>query len=193
MKYRIVLLLIVLSFSSCSSSKGIIVKKSASNKVISRPLASIDHDEPATAIDLSSTSNETLDSKNEAFKALHIVDYAQQFNGVKYKFGGTTQAGIDCSGLVFESFRAFDIILPRSSRDMAKQGEKITLENAQVGDLLFFKTMNRRNDISHVGLLEAAENGDIKFIHSTTQAGVIVSNLSEKYWDNAFVEARRIL
>ncbi|HMQ45245.1 MAG TPA: C40 family peptidase, partial [Mariniflexile sp.] len=120
-------------------------------------------------------------------------DYAQQFNGVKYKFGGTTQAGIDCSGLVFESFRAFDIILPRSSRDMAKQGEKITLENAQVGDLLFFKTMNRRNDISHVGLVVAAENGDIKFIHSTTQAGVIVSDLSEKYWDNAFVEARRIL
>ena len=100
---------------------------------------------------------------------------------------------MDCSGLVFESFRAFDIILPRSSRDMAKQGDKITLDDTKKGDLLFFKTLNRRNDISHVGLVVTSENGTIEFIHSTTQAGVIISKLSEKYWDNAFVEARRIL
>jgi cell wall-associated NlpC family hydrolase len=100
---------------------------------------------------------------------------------------------MDCSGLVFESFRAFDIILPRISRDMAKQGEKISLKNTQEGDLLFFRTMNRRNDISHVGLVVTTENGDIEFIHSTTSAGVIVSKLSESYWDKAFVEARRVL
>jgi len=193
MKYNIIILLVVFSLSSCSSSKGIIVKKSTSQKAISHPQTTIGNEEPTKPNDIIRNSNETSHVHNEASKAFNIVDYAQQFNGVKYRFGGTTPAGMDCSGLVFESFKAFDIILPRSSRDMAKQGEKITLKDTQEGDLLFFKTMNRRNDISHVGLVITSENGDIKFIHSTTQAGVIVSKLSEKYWDNAFVEARRIL
>lgn len=187
MKNIFILIMIASFLSSCKSSKGIVVKKSSSSKqVISQKENS--SEKPI----LTNKKDETI-IKTETSKALSIVDYAKQFTGVKYRFGGATAEGMDCSGLVFESFRAFDIILPRISRDMAKQGEKITLENTQEGDLLFFKTMNRRNDISHVGLVVTAENGDIQFIHSTTRAGVIISKLSETYWDNAFVEARRIL
>ena len=193
MKYITILLLAVFSLSSCTASKSIIVKKSASHKVISHPQTYIGYDEPTKTIDLNQKYHEVSNVENVSYKAFNIVDYAQQFNGVKYKFGGTTPAGMDCSGLVFESFKAFDIILPRSSRDMAKQGEKITLKDTQEGDLLFFRTISKRNDISHVGLVITTDNGDIKFIHSTTRAGVIVSKLSEKYWDTAFVEARRIL
>lgn len=193
MKYITIIFLAIISLSSCTSSKGIIVKKSTSQKVITRPQSTIGDDESTKTININRKQNEVPNVENVSYKAVNIVDYAQQFYGVKYKFGGTTPAGMDCSGLVFESFRAFDIILPRSSRDMAKQGEKITLKDTQEGDLLFFRTMNRRNDISHVGLVVTTENGDIRFIHSTTGAGVIVSKLSEKYWDTAFVEARRIL
>jgi len=126
-------------------------------------------------------------------KAFNIVEYAKQFEGVRYKWGGTTKSGMDCSGLVFESFRAFNVILPRISRDMAKSGEKIALKKVETGDLLFFKTGNRRNDINHVGLVVSSEDGSIKFIHATTNAGVIVSSISETYWDKSFTEARRIL
>ena len=194
MKYIIIILLAAFSLSSCSTSKGIIVKKSTSSKVTTQPKAQVGYNEPRKkTVNFPQNANETSVENSELSKAFNIVDYAQQFSGVKYKFGGTTNTGMDCSGLVFESFRAFDIILPRSSRDMAKQGDKITLEDTKKGDLLFFKTLNRRNDISHVGLVVTSENGTIEFIHSTTQAGVIISKLSEKYWVNAFVEARRIL
>lgn len=194
MKNVLILFLIAITFSSCNSSKAIIVKKSTTKKVISQPQSEVSVDKTISINDLKIKKEEDVNTINhDIFKSFHLVDYAKQFSGVKYKFGGTTKDGMDCSGLVFETFKAFDIILPRSSKDMAKQGEKITLKDTQEGDLLFFKTMSRRNDISHVGLVVTSENGDIKFIHSTTRAGVIVSKLSENYWDNAFVEARRML
>lgn len=188
-----ILLIISICFTSCKSSKSIVVKKGTSSKTII-PKQTTEKDVAAHVIpkDLS-RNTETSETHSSNSKAFDIIDYAKQFSGVKYKFGGATRDGMDCSGLVFESFRAFDIILPRISRDMAKQGEKISLKNTQEGDLLFFRTMNRRNDISHVGLVVTTENGDIEFIHSTTSAGVIVSKLSESYWDKAFVEARRVL
>ena len=140
--------------------------------------------EPATASDRPS------DTFNKIFD---IIDFAKQFEGVKYKFGGTTKKGMDCSGLVYETFKAFDISLPRISRDMAKQGDKIFLEDIKEGDLLFFKTTKKRNIISHVGLVVTALPGNIEFIHSTTNQGVIISSLAERYWYFSFAEARRIL
>ncbi|MFG6686264.1 C40 family peptidase [Mariniflexile sp. HNIBRBA6329] len=184
-----VLLLVGFCLGNCKSSKGIVVKKQNATK---QPQVVISSNETIKSNDFDITP-EKENAFNSSNKAYNIVDYAKQFKGVKYKFGGATRDGMDCSGLVFESFRAFGVILPRISRDMAKQGDKISLKNIQEGDLLFFKTMNRRNDISHVGLVVTSENGDIEFIHSTTSLGVITSRLSEKYWDSAFVEARRIL
>jgi cell wall-associated NlpC family hydrolase len=188
----IIILLFNLCLSSCKSSSRIIEKKSTSKSLRTKPHSDISDESNIKPID----SNRIPESENiseSGSKTYRIIDYAQQFSGVKYKFGGATRDGMDCSGLVFESFRAFDIILPRISRDMAKKGDKILLANTQEGDLLFFRTMNRRNAISHVGLVITAENGEIEFIHSTTSSGVIVSKLSEKYWNSAFVEARRIL
>ena len=190
----ILLILITVTLSSCKSSKVIVVKISTTKKVISQPQSDVSFDKSININDVKIKKDDDVNTKNhDILKSFNLVDYAKQFSGVKYKFGGTTRDGMDCSGLVFETFKAFDIILPRSSKDMAKRGEKITLKDTQEGDLLFFKTMSKRNDISHVGLVVTSENGDIKFIHSTTRAGVIVSKLSENYWDNAFVEARRIL
>ena len=76
---------------------------------------------------------------------------------------------------------------------MAKKGTKVPLKSVQNGDLLFFKTKNKRNAINHVGLVIKEKNGDLEFIHSTTSNGVIISSIKETYWNKAFVEARRIL
>lgn len=187
-----ILLIIAFCLTSCKSSNKIVVKKGTSSKtVISK--RTTDNDHSKTDPNIINMDNEPNRRGSMNSKAVDIVDYAKQFSGVKYKFGGATKEGMDCSGLVFESFRAFGVILPRISRDMAKQGEEVSLKKTQEGDLLFFKTANRRNDISHVGLVVTTENGDIEFIHSTTSLGVTISKLSEKYWNAAFVEARRIL
>jgi len=106
--------------------------------------------------------------------------------------GGTTQKGMDCSGLVYVSFKEEDILLPRSSHEIAKQGIKISLDQVTVGDLLFFKT-NGRKQINHVGLVVDVYPGKVLFIHSSTSQGVIISSLDETYWHRAFAEARRII
>lgn len=121
-----------------------------------------------------------------------IIDYAKSFQGTRYKFGGTTKSGMDCSGLVCSAFEQQDIQLPRISRDMATKGFQITLKDVEPGDLIFFKTNNQRT-INHVGLVVDSDDGDIRFIHSTTQRGVIISSMDESYWKRSFVQARRVI
>ena len=122
-------------------------------------------------------------------KINNVVDFALKHEGVKYRYGGTTNKGMDCSGLVTTSFKEANIILPRSSRDMAKDGREISLENVKKGDLFFFAARNRKKVIDHVGLVTENKNGKIRFIHSTTQRGVIISSFSEEYWQRTFVKA----
>ena len=122
-----------------------------------------------------------------------VVNNAKDYNGVKYQYGGTTRRGMDCSGLIYVSFKKEDIHLPRISRDMAKKGKDIHLNKVTKGDLLFFKTNKSRNVINHVGLVTKSNKGAIQFIHATSSKGVITSSLDEKYWNKAFVKAKRIL
>ena len=128
-----------------------------------------------------------------AKKATKIVEYAKTFEGTRYKFGGTDKKGMDCSGLVYTSFKNENILLPRISRDMATKGIEIGLSDTEKGDLLFFKTSKNRKEINHVGLVVENQKGTILFIHSTTSKGVIISSLEESYWKDAFVEVRRII
>jgi len=122
-----------------------------------------------------------------------VVTNALKYEGVRYKYGGTTRRGMDCSGLVYVAFGEENLRLPRVSRDMATKGKKISLKNVHKGDLLFFKISRRSNKINHVGLVTSVKNGQINFIHSTSSRGVIVSNMFEKYWKNSFVKATRVL
>ena len=171
----------IISFSSCKSSKRLKERKASSTKIITKKNKRENNN---------TVSSETASNKS---KAVYIINYAKQFKGTRYKWGGTSKSGMDCSGLVYESFKSSNISLPRISRDMAKKGNKIKLKEALKGDLLFFKTGNRRNSINHVGLIVDIRNNDIKFIHATTSNGVIISGLNETYWLKAFYEARRIL
>ncbi|MBJ6366481.1 C40 family peptidase [Snuella sedimenti] len=186
MKRLIFIAFITLLTGSCKSSKQ---EKKVTSKIIIAPSAI---DRPFTG-HKKAAAIDSLKIDTSASKAETIITYAKQFEGVRYKWGGTTKNGMDCSGLVFESFRASNILLPRISRDMAKKGNEVPLNKVKNGDLLFFKTQNRRNTINHVGLVITSNNKNIKFIHATTQRGVIVSSLTENYWKTSFVEARRIL
>ncbi len=125
-------------------------------------------------------------------KADAIIGTALLFSGVRYKFGGTTRSGMDCSGLVYTTFLEHNLALPRSSFEMAEEGKLIKVNDVTKGDLLFFKTAKGKR-INHVGLVVAVEGDDIKFIHSTSSRGVIVSSLREGFWNYAFVKATRVL
>ncbi|WP_298554680.1 C40 family peptidase [uncultured Algibacter sp.] len=180
-KRTLLILILVISFGSCKSTKRAKERKASSTKIITKK----DKKEGSNA-----ATSETGSVKS---KVDFIIDYAKQFEGVRYKWGGTTKSGMDCSGLIYESFKSNNIFLPRISRDMAKKGNKIQLKKALKGDLLFFKTGNRRNSINHVGLIIDIRDNDIKFIHATSSKGVIISGLNETYWLKAFHQARRVL
>ena len=122
-----------------------------------------------------------------------ILEEAEDFLGTPYKFGGKTKSGLDCSGLVITVFDAHDVKLPRRSSEQAQKGKKIDVSEAKPGDLLFFSTA-KSGEISHVGIVREIKNkGEITFIHASTTKGVIISSLNEKYWNKAFLFARRVL
>jgi cell wall-associated NlpC family hydrolase len=100
---------------------------------------------------------------------------------------------MDCSGLMLAAFANHDISLPRASYSMAEEGENVRVKDVSKGDLLFFKTGRKSRKINHVGLVVDVTGDEIKFIHSTTSRGVIVSSLKEGYWNYAFVKATRVL
>ena len=120
-----------------------------------------------------------------------IVD-ACKYEGVPYRYGGTSKNSLDCSGFVYLSFRdALGVIVPRNAEGLYRWAEKIDIEEAQPGDLLFFRTTSRRN-ISHVGIYL----GDRRFIHSASggrRTGVIYSSLDESYWARTYAGAGRAL
>ena len=133
-----------------------------------------------------------IENNTESYLVLQLINVASDKLGTGYRSGGTTPAGFDCSGLMYSTFKKFDITLPRSSHQMAEIGTEINPENAKKGDLIFF--INRgQHRINHVGMIVEVNGDEIKFIHSSTQGGVIISSLKESYYERTFKQINRII
>lgn len=117
-----------------------------------------------------------------------LVETAEQFLGTPYRFGGDTERGMDCSGMVHRVVReAWGKALPRNSAEMSNLGMPVSRGELEAGDLVFFATSGGRR-ISHVGIY----GGDGRFIHSSTTQGVEWNTLEEGYWRRHLVCARRV-
>ena len=121
-----------------------------------------------------------------------LIDSAYSYIGTPYKWAGTSRSGMDCSGFVSTAFSAINVPLSRSSIEMSTQGKDIPLSQAEVGDLLFFKTNRKRIRISHVGIVVGVGD-EVKFIHASVSQGITVSSLSENYWQKAYAKTSRVL
>ena len=120
-----------------------------------------------------------------------IADYALQFVGYPYVYGGSSPSGFDCSGFTSYVYRQFGYSLNRSAANQLDNGTPVSMSELQPGDLVLFKkagTGSKR--ASHVGLYI----GNNQFVHaSTSTVGVIVSSLSEAYYTTGFVGGRRLV
>jgi lipoprotein Spr len=150
--------------------------------------------------DVKSATPETVNGTSNVYQANFIGYYSQVFDfqieniqniklyraieswlGTRYQFGGETTQGVDCSGFVAAVYdSAYGLQLPATSRDMYKSSEQKPLEKLKEGDLLFFKT--RGNQVSHVGIYL----GKNKFAHASTNSGVVISDLTAKYYQKVF-------
>lgn len=116
-----------------------------------------------------------------------LVATAKNLIGTKYRGGGTTTAGFDCSGFVGYVYNDLGIDLPRTSSGMHATGTSVEKDDLKSGDLVFFNTTGK--GVSHVGIYI----GDGKFIHSSTSKGVKVDKLSDPYyWGKRYVGAKRV-
>jgi cell wall-associated NlpC family hydrolase len=149
-----------------------------------------DMDDPVQAI-LDENTNSSLpplgkweDSRDREL----LVKISKGFLGAPYRFGGVSLKGIDCSAYVKRVYSLFDVTLPRTAREQAKVGQRVSRDELTVGDLVFFNT--RRNYISHVGIYI----GEGQFIHASSGRGkeVKINNLSELYYNKRYVGATRL-
>ena len=118
--------------------------------------------------------------------AQQFVEYAKNFIGVKYRWGGATnpQAGLDCSGFVNYISKHFDISVPRTAAQFTDLGLEVNVDSAQTGDLILFKGGNARSKkIGHMGIVVENSNDGLEFIHSSSghKMGVHISELAGYY------------
>jgi peptidoglycan endopeptidase LytE len=112
---------------------------------------------------------------------------ALEYRGVRYRWGGMSTRGMDCSGLVALVLRNYGIKAPHNSKALYKLGKAVSRANLQAGDLVFFHTT--RPGISHVGIYI----GDGKFVHASSSKGrVRVDRLDKGYYSQRLVGARRV-
>jgi hypothetical protein len=128
-----------------------------------------------------------LDTAVESLPDQFLLQQVDEWMGVRYRSGGNTKKGIDCSGFTATIFASYcGIQLPRTSKGQYDICEKIEPENLRAGDLLFFNTRGR--SVSHVGIYL----GNNKFIHASVSNGVMVSDRFEPYYAKRFLGAGRL-
>lgn len=144
------------------------------------------------AIDDAETKvSKSTEKSHYCYKTEQLLNVANDYQGIRYRWGGMSRNGMDCSGFVKTAFDQFSIDLPRTSREMASRGEKVSKSEAKPGDLIFFKN-GRSRVINHVGIIIEVNEDEIKFIHSATSKGVSINSTKEAYYSRGFVQINRV-
>lgn len=153
--------LFALFFAGCSFTQGTIQTK----KVVRKPL--------------------TVQPTNHLSRV--FMSQYKEWRGVKYKYGGNSKKGIDCSAFIQRTFKSkLNIKIPRTTWYQAKVGKQVPKAKAKTGDLVFFRTGRKSR---HVGIY--LEDG--KFLHVSQKKGVIISTLDNVYFKKHFWKVKRVI
>lgn len=128
-------------------------------------------------------------------KPQDLLAFAKSLIGVPYRYGSTDPVnGFDCSGYITYVFNHFDISVPRSSIDFTHYATTVALSEAKPGDLILFTgTDSTVREVGHMGIIMAANNNQVEFIHSSSGKahGVTITPLND-YYLSRFVKVIRV-
>ena len=128
-----------------------------------------------------------LDTEIEQVKNVSLYSNIDEWYGTRYRLGGTTKKGIDCSAFVRVLYSSqYGIELPRTAREQYSATTKISRTDLKEGDLVFFNTTG---GVSHVGVY--LQNN--KFVHAGSSEGVMISDLFDDYWERRFIGVSRYI
>lgn len=130
-----------------------------------------------------------LDLPVEELANQQLLSFIDDWYGVKYRFGGDSKAGIDCSAFTRKLMsEVFSISVGRVVPDQLKAGIEVQKSELRMGDLLFFQTnTGHRRGLTHVGFYL----GNGHFVHAATNRGVVFDNIERDYYKKAFRKAVR--
>ncbi|WP_216829911.1 C40 family peptidase [Alkalihalobacterium elongatum] len=120
----------------------------------------------------------------QAFNVMNLIADAADLVGTPYLWGGTTPSGFDCSGFLQYVFRNQGVSIPRTAAQQWAAGRSV--DKPSVGDVVFFQTYT--NGPSHNGIYI----GNNQFIHSGSSTGVTVTSMSNSYWSQRYLGAKRL-
>jgi len=130
-------------------------------------------------------------SSEEKLQEEKIQEEMEKYLGIRYKRGGNSTKGFDCSGFVKQIYsEVFGIDLPHQSSEQNRSGvlTQVSSDELKTGDLVFFSAGRSKKGINHVGIYLS----DGKFIHSARTKGVVVSSLEDPHWKARLVSSRRL-
>jgi len=129
-----------------------------------------------------------FNNRNIEYLNSKIIKTAKTFLKTRYKYGGLTKKGIDCSGLVYMSYKLNGIKIQRTEKQQYKLGKKISRKKIRRGDIIFFD-IYKKHKPTHIGIYL----GYNRFIHAGFSHGVIIENLNIRYFKKRFFGAKRFL
>ena len=122
-------------------------------------------------------------------KGSQIAQYALQYVGCPYVYGGSSPSGFDCSGFTTYVLKHFGYTVGRTASSQMDYGTSVSKSQLQPGDLVFFNSGNSSKRATHVGIY----TGNGQFVHaSTSTTGVIISDMNSSWYASTFVGARRL-
>lgn len=155
------------------------------------------HEAEEAALTLPEASESAKYPCSDSTSADSVLHFAQTLLGTPYRSASSNPSyGFDCSGFVTYVFKSFNLNVPRSSSEYYNAGERISLEDAKPGDVILFtgtKT-HHPHSIGHMGIICSNEDGEIKFIHSTSgkESCVTITDFNDTY-KRRFVQIVRLL